>query len=862
MDLARQEYPAMLESLQPPQAVALLNDRIKHVSRLNADIADWLQERRRVEEQYALGLRKLSRRQPPDDSSDLGTFTTPWQKIITATETMAESHFLLAKKIEADVERSLRDFSSANREMQNFTNISGNLASLAKDVDISHKKAEKLKDKGGKVAADKVASANADMETAQGQWDSTAPFVFEKLQALDETRWNHLRDALTQFQTHEVDQVERSRISAEGCLNALLNVDTSDEIKTYCLRALEGKPKLERQKSRPSTTAGQPSLAPPRSQHGAGPEDGSSQRSGSTVQEQSMPARKGMSGLKRLGTVIGRKRQSTIYSSNTSTVPQERKSASNLHHSFSPFSRRNRDKAPIPEEPSPSLPSHEPEPPPSRQEMTTSPVLSEKPNGEPNLPHVTSPTVNGTQPDSTSPLQAPVQPEAISLPELPRDADGFSVPPSSADPISQAEQEAAASSDVHGSQFMLAIRNAPIPEEEADAATALSSVQNALLAGAPSRKTGTIRGRRDVRNTIYVPSPTLETQNTEPLQLGPASAPLSPDQGSQVSHPSPLKHSQRQGLGDDLAASDTQSVRSGRSLASSASATIKHPEMHGPGLNTSVVETVNAWFEKGEVTKAHVIGELALAFNPTDINAPFGTDTIRLDNFPALEKVAPNPTFVEQITDKPGTYVVDLAKIIKTSVAFKYQVHLDSDSLAAYAPLLIVPASRVETSQTDVILNCTPNPVFAGGSIPSVTLSNVLIIVHFDTSAARPDSCKLQPPGNFNRERNLAYWRLNDVILAPGTQRKLRMRLTGDGVVKVGNVEARWEIVGRNAANVGSGLGVSMLGEIGAAGATDGADDHDPFADEENEAEEKKQKLRWTAVEAVRGFRSGTYVSS
>ena len=30
-------------SLQPSQAVALLNDRLKHVSKTNTDIADWLQ---------------------------------------------------------------------------------------------------------------------------------------------------------------------------------------------------------------------------------------------------------------------------------------------------------------------------------------------------------------------------------------------------------------------------------------------------------------------------------------------------------------------------------------------------------------------------------------------------------------------------------------------------------------------------------------------------------------------------------------------------------------------------------------------------------------------------------------------------
>lgn len=60
-------------TLQPHQAVDVLNDRVRLVGRLNADIADWLQERRRLEEQYSSGLRKLARRHAPGESAlDLG----------------------------------------------------------------------------------------------------------------------------------------------------------------------------------------------------------------------------------------------------------------------------------------------------------------------------------------------------------------------------------------------------------------------------------------------------------------------------------------------------------------------------------------------------------------------------------------------------------------------------------------------------------------------------------------------------------------------------------------------------------------------------------------------------------------------
>lgn len=197
------------------------------------------------------GLKKLAGRRQQETSPELGykisstcsprhrltstrIFQTPWQSIVSSTESLAQSHNMLAQKIEADVERPLREYQIKNREMQSMSTIQGNLAAMAREVDAAQKKSDKIKDKGGK--AGKTANADSDLEVANQQWNSQAPFVFEQLQALDETRVNHLRDVLTQLETHEVDQIERSRITAESCLNALLNVDTADEISTFVAR--------------------------------------------------------------------------------------------------------------------------------------------------------------------------------------------------------------------------------------------------------------------------------------------------------------------------------------------------------------------------------------------------------------------------------------------------------------------------------------------------------------------------------------------------------------------------------------------------------------------------------------------------
>jgi hypothetical protein len=126
--------------------------------------------------------------------------------------------------------------------MQAMANITGNLRAIAKEADNAHKKQAKLNEKGGKAAAGKVASAASEVEAAQGQWDSQAPYVFERLQAVDEARVDHQRNGLTQFQTHVIECFSATGSSAEECLNALLNVQTADEITTFAIKTTRSLP--------------------------------------------------------------------------------------------------------------------------------------------------------------------------------------------------------------------------------------------------------------------------------------------------------------------------------------------------------------------------------------------------------------------------------------------------------------------------------------------------------------------------------------------------------------------------------------------------------------------------------------------
>lgn len=296
---------------------------------------------------------------------------------------------------------------------------------------------------------------------------------------------------------------------------------------------------------------------------------------------------------------------------------------------------------------------------------------------------------------------------------------------------------------------------------------------------------------------------------------------------------------------------DNQSIRSGRSLQSTASHTMKHPELQALGLSSSIVETVSARFEQGQTVSSSIIGEIAMAYNSADFNSTHGLEHIRLEHFSALEKVAPNPAFINQSPEKEGEYTVNLANLSRTQVAFKYQLRGDQ-ATSTHLPLLLTPAYKIEAAQSMVIVSYQLHPSFIlPDGRTSITFHNAMIALTLD--GARASGCQSKPVGTFSREKNLVYWQLGDITLSPGSApEKLLARFTTDGEAKGGSVEARWEISGEHATGLGSALSVSQ-----SAAAEDGSD---PFADEAG-AGASAAGASWKMVPLVKKMASGSYVA-
>lgn len=323
-------------------------------------------------------------------------------------------------------------------------------------------------------------------------------------------------------------------------------------------------------------------------------------------------------------------------------------------------------------------------------------------------------------------------------------------------------------------------------------------------------------------------------------------------------------------FGQSTADLDTQSVRSGRSLSSSTSQGLsKHPELHAPGLNSSVIETVSAWFENGICTRSLVIGEVALAYNAANNdynNTPLGVETIRLSAFDKLDKVAPNPAFisdavVSSVDGHKGEYTVNLSQIQKTSVAFKYQVSPSTASatLGEHAPLLLSTSWKISPGVAMCIVSYSLNPSYIlPPGVSEISLNNVTLILHLGSEGAKATACQSKPVGTFDRARGLIYWSLGDgvKISAASTTQKVLAKFTteGPGEARPGSVEAKWEVV---SGDVGSGLSVLIRGGNG-AGAGGDLQEADPFADGGVEVVEGE----WRVVGGQRKVCAGTYTAA
>lgn len=345
-------------------------------------------------------------------------------------------------------------------------------------------------------------------------------------------------------------------------------------------------------------------------------------------------------------------------------------------------------------------------PPPDRHR-----TLWDEPDEELSTPTMQSTPIKPLQPSAAATSKAPGA-STLAVPSLAPATSGFAQTFDSSPAGSQENLSTHSGSN----KFNLAMAPAPIHESEESRQAALQKMQQTLQMppSQPSRRS-TVRGRRDVRNTMFGGAPVLG-EDADGLGMNGADRPGVDRQSSVSSFSSNNPF-------------ESPSVTSAPAM----------PIARGHGLRANITEVVNVIMRGGQVQRLQINGEIHLGLRGTDAS---GAIHIRLDAFERLEKIAPNPQYLAQVPDRPGEYLLNSDTLAaasqkataKGTLLFKYQVHVSPGSEQSALPLIMEPAFLCKDGETRMILNYRLNPdvVPSLGSLalvatfePGLSVSNV-----------------------------------------------------------------------------------------------------------------------------------------
>jgi hypothetical protein len=224
---------------------------------------------------------------------------------------------------------------------------------------------------------------------------------------------------------------------------------------------------------------------------------------------------------------------------------------------------------------------------------------------------------------------------------------------------------------------------------------------------------------------------------------------------------------------------------------------------------------------------------------------------LRINNFPALEAIGENRTFISAVAEKPDEFTLSLTSISpKPAIGFNYRVHIDEANLMSQTPLIVVPQWKPRDGKFDFTIDYHLNPAY---STEPVTFHNLGLIARY-SGGGRPSGCKSKPSGTFNQAQSCIYWRWAEVTLTNEPKKLVCRLLVPEGDLPTpGNIDVKFEI------HNGSAAGLSLSRLVPGKG-KEKEEAADPFADDTiASAAPATPSGRWVEIETSRKLASGKY---
>jgi hypothetical protein len=795
--MARTEYgDAILPACTPERAVDIMRHRLNQAKLANDEIADWIKERTKIEDNYAQELDKLGRRPPISNEAGLGTFTATWNDIIKSARENAKTSMDFARKVRSDIETPIRNFTSRSPQWADVRTIHDGLSGVAKNLEESEDHYAKVRHNKKKAGA-KTEAAQVSLAETRSQWENQAPYAFGQFEAVDEARLVFLKDTLTRLQTLEADKAQAAIGASERTLNSILSFEPIEEIRSFAAQIVAGGGPSQSLHAAPSSHSDD--FHP----GGRTGDDSSSINSGNT------PLGSGAAKLRsKVGSIFRSKNKPPKHQNPASSrvpanAPRTTASATVSRASTLPSELGGTGSTPPPARSSTTV---KPPPPPSRRA-----------NGQAASDGQSTPVQQTMQP---SPMQ-PLQPTPISQPGLQKQPAQPVQPNVLARPTAPENAPSDEDSLYDQQPFRVNIRQDVITEEKEDAEEALSNVASTLRAR-PTVSGRSSRGRRDIQSRLFtgIDASDLETVDSfQPIdttatgaspqklysQLQDLQSPSDEQSGGSVISPvSPVSRASQEGQpGAAFApaagpfvppaapfrssASDVHSIHSQGSVWSPTvgSMSIGHPEVpNAVGMVATVVEVLNVTLSDGMVSQSNVAGEIAFGYNA---NKRPGSLYVRSA---ASEQLQPNPALMRTSAD--NVFKVDTNSGIVGArqglLGLKYNLQDSSD----HAPLVFTPIWRVEENLSRLMLTYK-----LADSYPEDMLELYELTVVVPVEGAQALSAQSKPVALFNQERQRIAWRFTEpVTVKKGVEERLLCQFASEGLTREGaaGVDIRFKL--------------------------------------------------------------------
>ncbi|CAG8504314.1 1434_t:CDS:10 [Funneliformis caledonium] len=215
---------------EPKKAFDCVQLRLKKAKTLNQEIANYFQERARVEDEYVRGLQRLANKVFVADKNSLGTFVNVWDTLLKELTEIIQIHTNLSLKIYAEVEGPLREKATSD-PWSELKPLETYLGKLIREYEEKLQKVNKHKTKN-KVG--KKADAESKLNETHRALEDSKTLYLEKTYAVDLMRLENLKDSIERFESIQKD-VYKNRVEiAEKTLGTVKKFDAQGEIKDFC----------------------------------------------------------------------------------------------------------------------------------------------------------------------------------------------------------------------------------------------------------------------------------------------------------------------------------------------------------------------------------------------------------------------------------------------------------------------------------------------------------------------------------------------------------------------------------------------------------------------------------------------------